>query len=211
MKYFKKINNSYFFSTGLTLVEVLVSLGILVFIGLGISTFGRDIFSLNSGLQNNLNAQFEGRKVLKTIITELRSASPSSLGSYPILQAGTSSLIFYSNIDADAYKERLRYFLDGTELKRGVIKPSGNPLTYSSGSEEVRTIINNVRNGTSTPVFLYFDSQYTGTSSPLSEPVSVTDIRLIKIDVMIDKDLNRHPGPINISSQGTLRNVKDNL
>jgi prepilin-type N-terminal cleavage/methylation domain-containing protein len=198
-------------SKGFTLAEVIVSSALLVLISMGISAFGRDIFSLNSGLSQNMTAQMEGRKVLKTLISELRSASPSSLGAYPIAQAGTSSLIFYSNIDSDQQKERLRYFLEGTDLKRGVINPSGNPLTYPVGSEKIELLVRDVRNEADTPMFSYFDEMYAGTTSPLSIPVTVTSVRLIRATVIIDADQNRSPGPIIITSQGVLRNLKDNL
>lgn len=196
---------------GFTLPEVLVSIAIFVLIGLAVSSFGRDIFFINSGLQNNLSAQLDGRKILKRFVTELRSASPSSLGSYPIEQAATSSFVFYSNIDTDSYKERLRYYLSGKTLYRGVIKPSGNPLTYSSASEKVEIIIRDVANSTSTPIFEYFDDNFTGTSSPLTYPISIADIRLVRATVVIDKDSNRPPGPITITTQGTPRNLKDNF
>ena len=105
---------------GFTVVEVLISTAIFVIIGLGIANFGQNIFSINTSLQNNLSAQLDGRLVLKKIVAELRSASPSSLGGYPVESAGTSSLVFYSNVDSDVYKERIRYYLVGTVLYREV-------------------------------------------------------------------------------------------
>lgn len=196
---------------GFTLVETLVSVAIMVMIGLAISTFEKDIFSINSSLQNNLSAQLDARKVLRTAIAELRSASPSSLGSYTIEQAGTSTLIFYSNIDTDANKERIRYFLSGTDLKRGVIKPSGTPLAYNSGQETFSTVIHDVVNGTSTAIFTYFDTNFYGTTTPLAQPVNPPNVRLIRMTVIIDRDPNRSPSRITVMSQAALRNVKDNL
>ena len=196
---------------GFSLAEVLVSTAIFVVVGLAIANFGQNIFSLNTSLQNNLSAQLDGRLVLKKIIAELRSASPSNLGGYPIESAGTSSLVFYSNVDSDSYKERIRYYLVGTVLYRGQIKPSGSPLTYPSGSEKISTVVRDVRNTTSTPIFDYFNGNYAGTTSPLSMPVTPSDVRLIKVTVTIDADPNRSPNPIIISSQGMLRNLKDNF
>lgn len=196
---------------GFTLVETLISIAIIVVIGLALTTFERDIFFLNNSLQGNLSAQIGARRVLRTVIRELRGASPSSLGAYTINQAGTSTLIFYTNIDEDTLKERVRYFLQGGELRRGVIKPTGNPLAYNSANESVEVIIRDVINSSTTPIFDYFDSYFTGTSSPLMQPVDTLAVRLIRVTVIIDKDTNRPPGAITVTSMGTLRNLKDNL
>lgn len=202
----KRINQSKAF----TVVETLVSIGIVVALALVISAFERDIFALNSSLQNNLTAQLDARKVLRTAIAELRSASPSSLGAYPLAQAATSSIIFYSNIDSDAPKERLRYFLQGTTLVRGVIQPTGVPIVYNSSSEAFDTVIRNVI-ATTTPIFEYFDKNFYGTTTPLIQPVDPLAVRLVRITVVIDRDPNRSPTLITVSTQGTLRNLKDNL
>jgi prepilin-type N-terminal cleavage/methylation domain-containing protein len=196
---------------GFTLVETLVTLAIIVIIGVVIANFGSDIFSYNYTTQNNLNAQLEGRRVLKQLISELRSASPSATGAYPIALAGTSSLTFFSDVTGDGTKEQLRYYLNGTSLMRGQIEPTGNPPTYPSANETTETVITNVSNPTSTPIFDYFDTNYAGTSSPLTQPVNISAIRLIRVTVIIDADPNKPPGPITVTSLGTLRNLKDNF
>jgi hypothetical protein len=196
---------------GFALVEMLVSLFILVLISFAIGNFQHDIFFFGNSIQSSLSVQLDARKVLRNIITELRSASPSSLGAYPVAQAGTSTLIFYSNIDSDTYKERLHYYMQGSSLMRGVIKPSGSPLTYNSAQEVVTTLAHNVINSTSTPIFDYFDKNYYGTTTPLVQPVNPLSVRLVRVTVIIDSDPNRPPPPITVTSQGTLRNLKDNL
>lgn len=203
-----KISNH---KTGFSLAEVVISVAVGGAILVAVFNFGNSIFSFNSTAQENLNAQSEGRRVLKTIAKELRGTSPSSLGAYPISQAATSSIIFFSNIDSDAYKEQVRYFLQNDALKKGVIKPSGSPLVYNSANESVVTLISNVRNTSASPIFQYFDSSYTGTSTPLSFPIPVTSVRFIKVTVEIDKYPNRSLGPVVVTTQVFLRNLKDNL
>lgn len=194
---------------GMTAVEIIVSVSIFIMIFLIISNFNRDIFFLNSNLQSNMNAQFYARKVIRTIVMQLRSASPSSLGSYPIAQAGTSSLIFYSNIDGDAYKERIRYFLQGTDFKIGIIKPSGSPLTYNPAQETVTTLIRDVA-PTTTPIFDYYAETYAGTSTALTLPIDILSIRLIRATLTIDQDVKRLPSAVTATSQVMLRNLKGN-
>lgn len=195
---------------GFTLLEVLISIAIFVFIALAVGNFGANIFSMNASTQANLSAQLDGRKVLKHLVAELRSASPSSLGSYPLEQAGTSTLIFYTNLDEDTAKERVRYYLSGSTLYRGVIHPSGNPLSYA-GAEKTDSLIHNVSNDSNTPLFEYFDSNQAGTSSPLVQPVTLADVRLIRATIIIDENPARPPSPITITTQVMMRNLKDNF
>jgi prepilin-type N-terminal cleavage/methylation domain-containing protein len=202
----KKIFNN----RGFNLVEIVVVVAITSVIFLAVFNFGQGIFSFNSNAQANLSAQSDARRVLKNIVKELRSTSPSSLGSYPISLAGTSALTFFVNLDGDIYKEQVRYFLQGKELKRGVIKPSGSPLIYNPANEQVSILVRDINNGV-TPIFEYFDSNYTGTSTPLIQPVQITKVRLIRITLKIEKDPNKSPGPIIVESQVFLRNLKDNL
>ncbi len=195
---------------GVGLVEMVVVVAIFSVISIAVWNFGAEIFNFNSTAGSNLTAQSEGRRVIKTMIKELRSVSPSSVGSYPLNQTATSSLIFFTDANADGIKERIRYFLQGNEVRRGVIVPSGNPLTYNPANENITPIIRGVVNG-NTAIFEYFDQSYNGTSSSLPEPVQATSVRLIKINLILDSDPNKEGGIINVTSQVTLRNLKDNL
>ena len=61
------------------------------------------------------------------------------------------------------------------------------------------------------PIFQYYTADYSGTSSPMTYPISVSLIRLVKISVIIDRDTSHSPAPIIVTSQVSLRNIKDNL
>jgi prepilin-type N-terminal cleavage/methylation domain-containing protein len=194
---------------GLSLVEVLVALAILAFISIAVGAFAGNVFSLNTTIQNGLSVQQDARQVVKQIAAELREASISSTGAYPIEVASTSEIIFYDDIDNDGLKEKVRYYLSGLILKKDVVKPSGNPLSYSGGTT-TSNIINDVRNST-TSIFLYYDKNYDGTTAPLSFPVDLLQIRLVKVSLSVDRDPYRSPVPVFITTQVTLRNLKDNL
>lgn len=193
---------------GFTLVEIIVSVTLLSLIIIAATSLQRDTFYLNNVIANNLAVEQEGRKVLRPIINELRGASPSSTGTYPIESASSTAIVFYADTNNNGNKERIRYFLQDNELKRGVVYPSGSPLSYSTSTESISTLIRDVVATTS--IFSYYDSAYTGTSSPLSNPPPITQIRLVKISVPIDKNGSRPPGMITVSSQVSIRNLKDN-
>lgn len=205
-----KVNKFKYKSRGITLTEMLIAVAVFAVISIAVGNFGVGIFNFNLAAQTNLGAQSDGRRILKTITTELRSASSSSLGGYPIESVSTSTLVFYSDINNDGLKERIRYFLQGVELRKGVITPTGNPLVYNSNNEVVSILVHDVVNG-SNPIFEYYDENYDGTTNSLPYPVQTNDIRLIKITLSLDKDQNKAPGPISVTSQVTLRNLKDNL
>lgn len=206
-------HNVYFAKTkrGMTLAEIILVVAIISIIVVGIGSFQRDIFFYSSTTQADLNAQMEGRRAIRTIVSELREASQSSLGSYPIAVAATSSITFFTDIDNDNLKEQLRYYIQDRKLFKGVIKPTGNPLVYNPNAEVVSTILTDVSNSTSTPAFQYFDTNYAGTSTPLALPVDIPSVRLVKIQLVVDRDPGRSPNPLTITSQVSIRNLKDNL
>ena len=196
---------------GFTLIEILVAVAILGVIMVAISTFQVNIFKFNKYSSDVLQSSQDARSILRTMVTELRTSQPSNNGAYPIVLAATSSITFFSDTDADGLQEQIRYYLSTTTLKKGVIVPTGSPLTYNSNQEKFFYLAYNIKNGTSSPLFEYFDNTYAGTSSPLTQPVTVSKVRLVKINLLIDADPNRSPLPRLYTSQVMLRNLKDNL
>ena len=202
---YKKIN----YQAGFSLIEMIIVIFILTVIGLALVTFQINIFSLNKITGDNLTAEGEARQTLKTITAEIRTMSPSGMGAYAIAQLSTSSITFYSNIDNDSLIEKVRYFTVGSTLKKGVIKPSGNPLNYN-GTESTKELVHNIANAT-TSIFSYYNANYDGTSAPLSAPVNPISVRLIKVNIIIDKDPLKSPPPLFMTTQVSIRNLKDNL
>ncbi|HPU92366.1 MAG TPA: hypothetical protein PLD97_02090, partial [bacterium] len=113
---------------------------------------------------------------------------------------------FYSDIDADSYPEKVRYFISGSVFKKGVTKPSGNPLTYNPLNEVVVDVVHDLTAGQQP--FLYFDSSYTGSGQALSFPVNILNIRVIHLSLTIDQKPSVSPLPITVSSKVELRNLK---
>lgn len=195
---------------GLTLVEVVIALGIIgVAVALAFA-FQANVFNLSFGVQSDLNTQFYAQTLLRTTIGEIRSAGQADSGAHAINTAEQTAFTFYSDIDDDGEKERIRYFLEDTTFKKGVIEPSGVPVVYDEGTEEVRDLLEDVRN---TDVFTYFDSSYNGvgTTTALTFPVSISDIRLIQVRLEIDRTPGVSPEPFVVTTQATMRNLKDNL
>ena len=206
-----KNNFSKKLNSGFTLVELLISVSILALLTVTISTFQKDIFSLGFSLQGSLNAQIDARHVVKLMVTEIREATQSALGAYPIAIASSTSITFYSDIDNNGTKDKIRYFVSGSTVKQGVVAPSGSPLTYNDANEKLTTVINSFVSSSTQPLFQYCPETYSGTGSPLSDPIDISTVRLVKITVIIDKDPNKSPAPIIVTSQVSIRNLKGNL
>lgn len=205
------VNKYKSYKKGMTLVELFVALAIFAVVMTAVYALGANIFIYNSNTSGSYRATQNSQVILKTILKELREASPGADGSYPLINTGSTTLSFFSDVDSDGLTERITYTLIGTTLYRAIIKPTGSPITYSFANQSTTTLISNVINGNSVPSFEYFDTNYTGTSSPLVQPVSPSVVRLIKINQRIDIDPNRSPVPIIFTVQASLRNLKTNL
>jgi type II secretory pathway pseudopilin PulG len=198
-------------TTGFTLIETIVVLFIFILLLQGISTLFTDTLRTNTALTGNLNAQMEVRKAFASMVASIRSASPSSNGAYTIDTASSTYFAYYSDIDHDGLKEKIRYFITNKTLKIGTIKPVGSPPVYTPADEKITTLINDVVNTGSQPIFTYYDNSYDGASAALGSPINITAVRLIKINVLIDHDQLNSPAAISFSTQVSIRNLKDNL
>lgn len=196
---------------GLTLVETLTALAIFSIALSAVFIFiSQGLKAQNMNIQQ-IVAQSNARYALKTIATELRNVQYSEEGTYPIEKAEDNALTFYSDIDSDGQTEKLRYFLENNELKRGKTEPQGNPPKYYGTSEKITTLIKFVtmRNE---PIFKYYEGTYTYKEPPpLATPANLGKIRLIYIKIIIDANPNKTPPPLALETQVVLRNLKDNL
>jgi type II secretory pathway pseudopilin PulG len=196
---------------GMTLIETLVALGVFMIVIVAVCSYQVSVYSNNRVISGNLQTAQEAQVILKTLLTELRAAAPAADGSYTIASASTSSISFFADPDNDGQTEKITYTLVGTKLYRAIIQPTGTPPVYNSATQATSSVLTDVRNGTSSPVFQYYDQNYTGTSSPLTMPVSVQSIRLIQISLALDVYINQEPLVRTYTTQVSLRNLKTNL
>ena len=196
---------------GFTLLEIIVATGIFALV------IGSVVWIIIGASRNNqivwrqLERQNDGRKVLQKVVDAVRRAEQSSIGSYAVESAGANQLVFYSNMDSDGYIERVRFFLTSTTLKIGIIKPTGSPLTYASSSEQIVELAHNVTNlAEGQPVFTYFNADYTGSEAALTQPVTASDVRLVRVYLKLEDDPSKIPVALSVETTVQIRGLKDN-
>jgi type II secretory pathway pseudopilin PulG len=91
----------------------------------------------------------------------------------------------------------------GNQLKKGVTKPVGNPVSYPQDQEQISIITSYVRNNP--PIFKYYDengNELTQSSARLE------NTKLMKTFLVINVDPNRPPNEFQLESYVQLRNLK---
>lgn len=197
---------------GMTLTEVMMSIFIMLvgmegFTILFLRSWQVNGFVLETGL-----ASAAASRAVNTAVSELRKIRQGDNGDYPIEAGDDFDLTAYIDIDGDGVTERVHYFLDGGEFKRGVREPSaGQPVTYAGGDGTVETLASAIANEPTEPVFSYYNEDYPGdtVNNPLATPIAVRDARLVKVRLVINIDPNNAPDDTNIESFAEFRNLND--
>lgn len=189
---------------GFTLVETVVVVSATAFVFAVLGVLISYFYKTNGFALEQSTAVGQARRGVEDAMRYLREASYGSDGSYPIKSAATSSIVFYANTDDDPVIEQVSYSLTNKTFYRVVATPTGNPPTYVGAAVATSTISMPVVNGTSTPMFRYFNSA----GDELSAPIDVSEIASIRTTVVIDVNINRAPVAFTLSGGATLRNLK---
>lgn len=179
---------------------------------MAVSSFGTNLNMLNGLLNVGLQSKSTVNQSLQIMENEIRSAQPAQNGAFEIDSATTSSFAFYADPDQDGVTEHLRYFLSSSSIMRGIIQPTGTPATYPTSGEIITDVIDGVSvTSTSTPLFTYYDANYTGTQSPLATPVNINQVRLIGINFKVSVKASSSPtSTTSYSTMVDIRNLRSN-
>lgn len=201
--------------SGFSLIEILIVIAIgtsLVFV---VASLNSNVNVLNNLVSQELQAKSDVNQALQVMTSDIRSASISANGAYPIDAAGTSSFAFYGDPDGDGVVERVRYFLasstvSSSSIWRGIIQPTGTPATYPTATEALTDMIDNIIIPTSTPLFSYYDTSYTGTQPAMTSTAAVQNIRLVGVSFLSDVNPKKSPAPQYFSILVDIRNLRSN-
>jgi len=197
---------------GYTLLEIIFAISIFTLATTMVAAYIITSYKTNRFANEQNDAIEHARKGIETMVEEIREASAAENGDYPIALADYQIFSFYSDIDVDQETEKVRYFLDGTDLKKGVIEPAGLPATYPAENENVIILSKYVRNDTD-PIFYYYNANWpTDTeNNPLDNPASPNEVKIIQLHLEINLNPSIAPEPFILESYTQVRNLKDNL
>jgi len=169
---------------GFTLVELVVTIGIIGIIGSALAVFIVDNFRFQSMTITEGQSLGESQRAVDEMKRVLRGATFGENGAYPVGNAEPQTLTIYSDYDYDGQVEKVRYYLDGTNMYRGTTEPQAAADVYPEGQETSELITNDVDNGEE-PIFYYYGTNYTGSEDPL-DPVVEPAVKAIGIHLIIN-------------------------
>ncbi len=195
----------------MTILEVFISISIFIIVLIGLFGLIFGAYRAHYHTIQQAQAITEARNGVEIMIKEIREAMPGDDGSYIIEKADDYEFIFFGDVDKDNDTERVRYFIDGSDFKKGVINPTGSPVSYITDPvdplylEDVTIISRFVRN--LPPIFHYFG----GDMSELPAPARLMDTKLMRLYIVINVDPNQSPNDFILENDVQLRNLKNNL
>ncbi len=190
---------------GFTLIETMIAIAIFV-LGVGaVFMVAMNLYTTHTYIFQQSMAIGEARRGIEVMIKEIREAKNGQDGSYVIQAANDYEFVFYSDVDTDEDIEKVRYFIEGTDLKRGMTEPTEHPVKYLPENEELSIISAYVRN--QPPIFHYYD----GDNNELPAPARLKDTKTMMIYIVVNIDPNRPPNDFILESYVQLRNLKVNL
>lgn len=197
---------------GMTLVEIMVGMGILAFLTAAVIALQTLIAQSEEFSVKTVFTTENANTAVQSMIAQLRTARPSEAGAYPLEEATDQQIIFYSNADTDTDVERVRYFLQGTDLVKGVIDPEGFPVTYPADNEATRIIAEFIQNA-GDPLFFYYNQDWPTdtTNNPLPTPADLSQVKLVRVFVRVNADPSEPEGELTLESSAQIRSLKENL
>ena len=142
---------------------------------------------------------------------ELRNATIGNDGAFPLAEASSTEIIFYTPYRSGSTPtvRRIRYFVASSTLYKGVVTSSGAPPSYAT-SEQVTKVLPLASK--TALLFSYYDGTFTGSSTPLAQPVAVTNVNYVQISItMLRLDERNSTSTFTMTSGSTVRNLKTNL
>lgn len=186
---------------GFTIIELLVVISIMGIISTLVLNFVVMSFRATRFEAEQAEAVRQARDAMNVMKTEIRGANNSAHGDYPLSIINNQEFAFYSDIDKDDVYEKVRYYLDGLELKKAVTKPDAS---YLYTSTPVITVIANYVNNQTEDIFTYYTSDYVTTAN-------INEVRLINMNLKINVTPEIAPADIYVETDVALRNLKSNL
>jgi prepilin-type N-terminal cleavage/methylation domain-containing protein len=190
-------------SAGFTLIEMLVVIAITVIISAVVMNTIINFYRYNDYTVAQTNELREARNGLQLMIRDLREMTFADNGQFPLVATASTSVVFFSDVDRDDSVELIAYDLAGTTLQKYVYNAAG--VTYSTTTPDDTIVLSEyVQNSLeATPIFRYYDTS----GVEATATTSISDIRYITVDLIVNVDPIRNPGEFTLRSSAALRNI----
>lgn len=190
---------------GYTLIEMLVVIAIIGITMPAVYIAIQALYRVHASTLARAVAVTETTKGVQEIVRDVRSAVYAENGALPIVALATSSLTIYADTDLDGLIERVRYFLDGTSVRKGIIEPTGTS-SYPVAQESVTLLMTNIINTTaSTSLFRY----YTATGTEIVTPSASLAVRRVDVACVARSTIGTVADAVTVASSASIRNLKD--
>jgi prepilin-type N-terminal cleavage/methylation domain-containing protein len=163
---------------GFTVIEVVVAITIAGLL-IGALSF---LIGRTSGISRSVFEQVriveDARKEMRRITQAIRNARDVN-DEFWLLAGGPYMLQLYTNVDTDTDAELVRYFLEGTDLKRGVIQPQDG--AYPPDAEQVTILARSLRNIEQNEPLFTFDAE------------NSSEVNRVSLDLIVDASPTQRP------------------
>ena len=190
-------------SHGFSTLETLMWIGMFVLTMGAIMSSILYFYRVNTVTINQASSVASAQHGVDKIVRTIREAAFASDGAYPVISLADNQFAFYADVDADAFIEKVRYYLSGTTIVEGIVNPSGDPPAYT-GAEATSVISDYVRNTAENLVmFTYFDED----GAQVTNYANTADVRFVTVNVVVDIDTIKLPNPFFLRSSAAMRNL----
>jgi prepilin-type N-terminal cleavage/methylation domain-containing protein len=195
---------------GFTLVETIVVIALFSVLLIAITYAIAQMYKLNSATLEQANEIDFARRGLFTLVRDTREMTLGANGAYPLVRAENHRIGFYSDIDRDLSVEYVEYVLATTTIRKFTYEATGTPAVYATNTpartEILSEYIQNLLQGQVT--FRYYNEAGALIASPQAQ---ISDIRYIRMNVIVNIDPARSPGEFMLQGSAAPRNLKENL
>lgn len=194
---------------GLTLVETIISVSLFSLLMIVVMSSVATLYRTNSYTMAQSYEIFNARRGVQQFVRDVRETSYADDGTFPLVRKENHLIGFYSDIDRDDSVEYVEYELaTTTTFTKRIYNATGTPPQYNTTIPDTTIIISdnvhNLNNATST--FFYYDAA----GNLVDTNSSVTDVRYVKMQIIVNIDPNRNPGEFMLEGSAALRNIVNN-
>jgi len=206
---------------GLTLIELMMVISVFAILSAGMMTFIGRSFEISREQFEQVRITDDARFQMERMGDAIRDAQfidcngdgeTDTPVEHWLQAANENSIMFYTNFDDEAGMELVRYFTEPGVSQRKTIIYRGirqlNSDCTSNGAEEIKILIQTLRNADETPPTPLFRYFATGSdSTEMSSPISLTEVRRVRLQLVVDESEVQFPTDIRLTTDLSPRSV----